>query len=432
MSEAANTFVRVDDAALVKVIQQATTRLVFVAPGVRKSVATAIANAIAVVPTDFVHIVLDVDAEVCRLGYGSIEGLEQLQAAASQYELTVNHHPGIRIGLLIADDTTLIYSPTPFLIEGGSQQPAKPNAIMLRSELPGQLADACALGEARHEKLEVGKDPIDEDAVAAVKNDLAERPAKKFNVARVERVFSSLLQYVEFRIEDYRLTTRSMLLNPELFGVRNEDIIRRLTNRYHLFADTDSLTVEIPVFDKDGNPDTKKAKEKFGPRSIDQERNRIKKLHVIDAGDFGSLILRRNVPKFEEQIVALKRKIEAYKTAVAELIKKRTDEIVEELLKGLMDRLKADPPDRWRSRSLSPNPTESDIKRLFEEDVRGEVENVKTDFNPRIFTAYKEVTYETFKDAKFRELIEDHFGKEAIQQILSEYDAAPEQDDDTN
>jgi hypothetical protein len=63
---------------------------------------------------------------------------------------------------------------------------------------------------------------------------------------------------------------------------------------------------------------------------------------------------------------------------------------------------------------------------LFEEDVRAEVERVTKTFNPVIFTAYKDVTYETFKDPKFREVIESYFGKDEVARVFAEYDAAPE------
>lgn len=69
MSEASNTFVRADDETLIKVIERARQRLVFIAPGVRKKVATALASAMDVVPSDAIHLVVDVDSEVCRLGY---------------------------------------------------------------------------------------------------------------------------------------------------------------------------------------------------------------------------------------------------------------------------------------------------------------------------------------------------------------------------
>lgn len=423
------TFISVDDAVLVEVISSARQRLVFIAPGIRPPVAAALSNAMAIIPTNAIHLVLDVDAEVCRLGYGDTDfkGMESLQTAAAQHGLTVNHHPGIRIGLLIADETTLIYSPTPLLIEAESRHPSKPNAIVLHNELPPQLANACAVGEEGFAKLEVGKDQIDISAVEAVKRDLEDRPAKPVNVARIERVFSSMLHYVELNIENYKLATRSLVLNPELFGLRNADVVRRTTSRYRLFSDTEALTVEIPHIGEDGKPDGRKPKVKFGPFSIDRERNRIKKRFIIEAGRHGSIMLRRDVKEFEKEIQVLEAKIAAYRHAVRNEIKERTDEIVGELLAALLDRLKADPPEHWRSRFLGKQPSDEDIKRLFKQEVQSEVDRVKKDFDPKVFTAYKDVTYQTFKDPKFLELMEGHFGKEAIERIFSEYDAAPEQ-----
>ena len=422
------TFTIVNDSVLQTVIAEARKRLVFIAPGIRPPVATALAEAMNVVPSDSIHLVLDVDAEVCRLGYGDkdFKGLELLQSAAASHNLTVNHHPGIRIGLLIADDTTLIYSPTPELIEAESKQADKPNGIVLKSELPPQLANACADGDDGFAALEVGKEPIDTRTVEAVKSDLQDRPPKEFNVARIERVFSSMLQYVEFRIEDYKLTSRSLVLNPELFGVRNVEVVRRLTNRYRLFSETDALTVEIPHIGNEAKPDSTKPPEKFGPLGIDRERNRIKKRFVIEAGDFGSLIMRRDVKAFEDQIKVLKAKISAYQAAVKDTIKLRTDAIVAELLAAILDRLKEEPPEHWKSQFLNNKPTDDDIKRLFEKEVQTEVERVKTDFAPKVFTAYKEVTYQTFTDSNFRKLMEIRFGKEAIARIFNEHDAAPE------
>jgi hypothetical protein len=422
------TFTSVDDRVLCEVIAQARSRLVFIAPGLRPKVAEALADAMKVVPTSTIHLVLDVDAEVCRLGYGDkdFKGMEFLQQAASAHSLTVNHHPGIRIGLLIADDTTLVYSPTPELIETESRQPNKPNAIVLHNELPPQLAEACAVGSSGFKTLEIGLDQIDKRKVEEVRKDLADRPPKEFNVARVERVFSSLLQYVELKIEDYKLTSRSLPLNAELFGVRDAEVVRRMTNRYHLFSETDALTVEIPHVGEDATADANKPKEKFGPLSIDRERKRIKKRFVIDAGRFGTLILRRDVSEFEGEIEVLKARITEYRKAVQDQIAKRTEQIVDELLVALRDRLKAAPPDQWRSRFLGKELSDGDVDRLFREDVAGEVNRVRTDFDPKVFTAYKDVTYQTFKDPKFRELVGKRFGKKAIDDILSEHDAAPE------
>lgn len=166
-----NTFTSVDDQVLQEVISRARQRLVFVAPGIRPPVAEALVRAMSIIPMESIHLVFDVDAEVCRLGYGDrdFKGMQTLQVAASHHGLTVNHQPGIRIGLVIADDTTLIYSPTPELIETESRQPDKPNAICLKAELPPQLARACAMGEEKHATLEIGKDPINPATIEAVR-----------------------------------------------------------------------------------------------------------------------------------------------------------------------------------------------------------------------------------------------------------------------
>src|SRR4029453_10914567 len=95
------TFIRVDDDVLIRTIGAAVRRLVFVAPGGRLQVACALAGAMDMITLESLHICLDVDAEVSRLGYGDMAGLELLQTAAANHRLTVNHHPGIRIGLLI-------------------------------------------------------------------------------------------------------------------------------------------------------------------------------------------------------------------------------------------------------------------------------------------------------------------------------------------
>jgi len=62
------TFTNIDDDGLVDRITRATQRVVFVAPGLRKKVAEALAEALIRLPGR-VTVVLDVDAEVCRLGY---------------------------------------------------------------------------------------------------------------------------------------------------------------------------------------------------------------------------------------------------------------------------------------------------------------------------------------------------------------------------
>ena len=87
------------------------------APGVRKKVAEAICGAgERLGDAGNVSVILDVSEEVCRIGFGDIEGLRILQ----QNRLIcgrLSAQEGVRIGILITDEDTLIYTPTALLQE---------------------------------------------------------------------------------------------------------------------------------------------------------------------------------------------------------------------------------------------------------------------------------------------------------------------------
>ena len=150
------TFHAVTDEVLFSLISEAHKRVVFIAPGVRGAVADALISAAQRLPRN-VSVILDVDPEICRLGYGEIDALKKLQEFHySEPNLYAEPNfllaqPGVRIGVLIVDDDTLFYSPTPLLIEAGptkqsnsSQASLKPNGIMIRAGVPPSLAKVCA------------------------------------------------------------------------------------------------------------------------------------------------------------------------------------------------------------------------------------------------------------------------------------------------
>jgi len=73
------TFVPVDDAALISLVQAATKRIVFIAPGLTLVVAQALGQRIKEMDKLDITVVLDPDEEVCRIGYGELAALELLQ-----------------------------------------------------------------------------------------------------------------------------------------------------------------------------------------------------------------------------------------------------------------------------------------------------------------------------------------------------------------
>ena len=101
-------FQTVTDDTLIELIEGANERLVFVAPGVRVKVARAlVAAAERLRDKGAVNYILDVDAEVCRLGFGELDGLKLLQGVPGMNGGVLNAQPGVRIGIVIADDDTL-------------------------------------------------------------------------------------------------------------------------------------------------------------------------------------------------------------------------------------------------------------------------------------------------------------------------------------
>ncbi len=137
------TFTIVNDEVLIQAIKAARRKLVYVAPGITGPVAQALGQQFKELGKSSVILILDINPEVYRLGYGDVTGLEQLKKYADDHGFEIRHQPGVRIGLLISDDNILIYSPTPLLIEAGSQQPEKPNAILLKEISLSQVEKAC-------------------------------------------------------------------------------------------------------------------------------------------------------------------------------------------------------------------------------------------------------------------------------------------------
>ncbi len=103
------SFTVASDENLNRLILTATERLVVVAPGLSLEVALTLANRIK---RDggpkVVSVILDVDPEVCRLGFGDIESLDLIGSALALKGLQIHTQKGVRIGLVIADGEVLV------------------------------------------------------------------------------------------------------------------------------------------------------------------------------------------------------------------------------------------------------------------------------------------------------------------------------------
>jgi hypothetical protein len=424
----ARLFTVASDETLLSMISSARDRLVIVAPGLSKEVASALADRIkgGDWPAEL-SVTLDVDPEVCRLGYGDLEALEILAPALMLRARPLQTQKGVRIGLVVADSDVLVYSPTPELIEAGSNSEEKPNAIRISGVSPQGLAFACGANDSQVLGLgqEVGLNIASDAAIHETKEDLKENPPRKFNLARLERVFNYKLEFVEFSIEGYRLNARVVPLPAYLLGLAEKDLQDRLRNTFRVFESGVPFKFSIP------DPSDATVQIEVTEDWLAKEADRLRKDYFIPLGSssYGNLILKRRKAEFLAGVNRLESIFGTYADFVRKNIAAKVQETRDSLVKALEERVQAAPPKQWLAKSVEGALHPGEIREKLEEAVDTAFGKVEETFSPVVTCIFKGVQYETITaDPHFRERIERYFGKHNAVQLLSEYDASRAED----
>ena len=93
-----STFLAVNDEILIGEINKGVQRVIYIAPGISKIVATAFCTVLSKLDQLNVTVILDPGDEVCRIGYGDIEGLKILHDFSNTKHFALRSQPGIRTG----------------------------------------------------------------------------------------------------------------------------------------------------------------------------------------------------------------------------------------------------------------------------------------------------------------------------------------------
>lgn len=218
MTDPTRTFAVASDEALIGLIAGARNRLVVIAPALTKAVADAVAKRLEELEHLAVTVILDADPEVYRLGFGDQDALDAIRTASKSNLFDLREQPGVRIGVVIADGTTMVYAPVSKNIEAGSASVDKPNAIVLAGAAAAdRIASAAGADNSNDAPIqEVGNKALEPAKVAELQSNLKANPPKPFDITRKLNVFSSKVQYVEFSASNYRLMTRHIPLPPSL------------------------------------------------------------------------------------------------------------------------------------------------------------------------------------------------------------------------
>ena len=421
-------FTNANDAQLAELIHRAKSRLVFAAPGISKKVATALSAKIGELGQQAnITVVLDPDPEVCRLGYGDLEGLQQVDQALKQVNLRLKVSEGLRIGLVIADEETLVFSPTPLLVEAETDSPTKPNAIFIQKATPDAFEAACG-ARARDENrttLEIGACELSDEQLKRTQENLARNPPKQFDLARIERVFNYELEFVEFKVENFSLGRRAIPLKPSWLGLNDKELQSRFRNTFRLFEAGEGVPIHLDALDPDGNPrpgETLEVTEKY----LAQEAQKLRK-ELIPLGDHGNAILKRKREEFERRVDVFKNLIFRYAAKAREGLVEEIAETKIRLMEDLMPALVRNPPKEWKAKSVTAELDETRIRELLSEELDKVLRGVSSQFAPKVTLIFKGVTYATIvSDPSFRERLEVYFGPSEAAKLFHEHLAAPE------
>jgi hypothetical protein len=437
-------FTIVNDKTLSDAIRNTQQTLVYVAPGVTKPVVDAIGESLRGKPHLQVTAIIDLDPEVYRLGYGTEEGLRALQELAGQQHFALRQQEGLRVGLLVTDQRSLVYSPTPQLIEAGSMSEDKPNAIIITrdAEPTAALLHACgapSIGDAGTpppQQAEIGQQPATPIAVEASLASLQEVPPKKFSVARIERVYESKIQFVELELTGYRLSAKRVNIPNDLLVGEDKTFKERLKNSFLLLQGEQRITVRIPTFDletarpkpvqHEDSPQT----EEWSESTLEENRKALYDDFLINVPRFGQVIMRRNRRDFDKRINLFKAQIEAFNAAIQKELGAKLEEAVQALARTLLPRIRDRLPQRYKRVLTVSEPGDDLLLSILEQDLATCFGTSTEVFKPELRCVFKDVTYESISDERFREALgkalRDSGGVRLVAQLFSEHDAAPE------
>lgn len=424
-----------NDDTLSALILSAKRRVFLLAPAVSCRLAEALIRQWDVLGRDGVSVVLDVDAEVYRLGYGEPPALKQLEAAAAARGTMLNTQPGIRIGLLIADDEMLVFSPTPQLIEASpntmpqsDSTPTKPTDSLWGEPKPPEsnspVATTHPANEIRPNAIRIGPPPqaverdigqgpngvkdqivgLDKAAntkIAAVDASLTENPPQKFDIARKVRVFNTSFEFVEFGVKDAAIGKKKITLPKH---------IARLTGDKEL-DDLISPAMELVR----GDPS-------ISGRSVQWLRARIAEEYLVNLPGYKPVVLRKNKEKFEKAVDRLRRCVEIFSHRVAERLQAQLDATRDRLIERLVPHLENSPPVEW-NKFMGRSPSKDEIQRMLRKELDDVFRKASAQIEKMaVKLQFMGVTYETLNDPDFIALATKKLP--TLEKLHREYDAA--------
>lgn len=411
------TFQTVTDTTLVERITAAQRRVVFVAPGVARGVAKALAAAYQRKSVS-VTVILDSDEDAYRIGFGDPEGLTYLHDFAAQQEMLLRRQEGLRIGLLVVDDVVTIWSPTPRAVEGERQE-GQPNAIVLEGKVTAQLEDAVGADQSNMlvTEAQIGTEPLRPEDTKQMVQALKENPPAPFDLSHKTRVFSTKFQFVEFELQGAEWTERkikisSLLLNSDL-PENLQDILETQIRPYQGTAD---IAFEAPYVVRGQLAYTESGKQILVPTKqadIENVWKDIRSRYLVKVKGFGWLIRKKDLDVFRKEIQAFEQLLHAWVQKFREHAANDETKLIENIVSSIKNRLER-----------SSRKSEYEKINLTAEVTKGLHRMRVTE--PRVRLVTKDVSWESTRDEEFTQALQEALPPKDLKGWFEEFTAARE------
>ena len=443
-SRSVPSFCRATDNLLTKQIRSAKSRIIFLAPGVSHCVAKELVNAHE--NTRTVTAIIDAEEEVCRIGYGDVDGFKHLTHHGRKIGL--RKHSGVRLGLLIADRSVTVWSPTPRAVDG-DRKPDQPNAIVL----DGRIAeDSNATDASQDEMLDQavtdGSQPVDgtvesstpslaeqlakglcdasigEQKIAPrdlepVVKELTENPPAPFDLARKVRVFSTKFQYVETELQGADWTSRRIKLSGSLLNSDLPDSLREIFDtQIHPYRTKGDIAISVPCIVRGQiayNKCGEKIRAPITQREMEGMWKDIQERYLFSLPGFGKLVRKRELPDFRDEVEAFECVLEDWSTQFRTQANQDEDSLVSDIVDSIKRRIDQS----GRKEKLQ----ESDLDTI----VRSGLQGMRV-IPPRVRIVIKNVSWESSRDQEFTAALQENLPVEDLRGWFDEFVAVKERD----
>ena len=394
---------KLDGELLRELILSAQERIYLVVPGVYEKTARAIIenNALFIKK----KVIVNIDEDKIRGGYGNIEAIELLR----DNEVILQELNDSIISFIIVDEEGFILYPESRIIPGIGKNE---NAIRMDSQMILRLIAKYfpedrdreikqynkkskqdkkeTLRILKEEQPKSGIRQVEEKKLVEIKEEFKRNPVMNPDLKRHLTTYTSKLQYVEFSFSGVHLDKKKIKIPSNALPVRDKDFLNRLEVNMNLFGDFND-------------------KKDYPLRKLEVQVNKIRKEYITPIGKGKSIIFKNQKPAFEEQVAKIKKAIKGLPKDIYKIlndeIKTTRQNIANELYKFYFE----NPPD-----SIAGYSQNDEYKDIFKEMVNDEVNKVmakikfpiptdllKKEIKLEVF--YSDVTLEDLKSKKFLE-----------------------------